>query len=139
MSQKLSGAIAVIGIDIGKNSFHVVGQDDCGAIVLRQKWSFFYLCFHRCSMSRGDRSQNLLPLPNTVSVTVFPAFRIGLSLVPCSQTGRISITSPGRKPCSLRNIAWIRPFATHEVVFLPAHLHCSSPGGWKIRVPPTEC
>jgi Transposase and inactivated derivatives len=32
-------AIAVIGIDIGKNSFHVVGHDAKGAIVLRQKWS----------------------------------------------------------------------------------------------------
>jgi len=32
-------AIAVIGIDIGKNSFHVVGHDARGAIVLRQKWS----------------------------------------------------------------------------------------------------
>ena len=32
-------AIAVIGIDIGKNSFHVVGQDTRGQIVLRQKWS----------------------------------------------------------------------------------------------------
>src|SRR6201984_156263 len=32
-------AIAVIGIDIGKNSFHVVGHDQRGAIVLRQKWS----------------------------------------------------------------------------------------------------
>ena len=31
--------IAVIGIDIGKNSFHVVGLDKRGAIVLRQKWS----------------------------------------------------------------------------------------------------
>jgi len=31
--------IAVIGIDIGKNSFHVVGLDRRGAIVLRQKWS----------------------------------------------------------------------------------------------------
>jgi hypothetical protein len=38
MSQKLNSAIAVIGIDIGKNSFHVIGQDKCGAIVLRQKW-----------------------------------------------------------------------------------------------------
>jgi transposase len=34
-----ASAIAVIGIDIGKNSFHVVGLDDRGAIVLRQKWS----------------------------------------------------------------------------------------------------
>jgi transposase len=32
-------AIAAIGIDIGKNSFHVVGQDTRGQIVLRQKWS----------------------------------------------------------------------------------------------------
>jgi transposase len=39
MSQKLNSAIAVIGIDIGKNSFHVVGYDKRGAIVLRQKWS----------------------------------------------------------------------------------------------------
>src|SRR3974377_1415597 len=39
MSQKSNCAIAVIGIDIGKNSFHVVGHDRRGAIVLRQKWS----------------------------------------------------------------------------------------------------
>ena len=32
-------AIAVVGIDIGKNSFHIVGLDDRGAMVLRQKWS----------------------------------------------------------------------------------------------------
>src|ERR1044071_7910400 len=39
MSQKLNSAIAVIGIDIGKNSFHIVGLDERGAIVLRQRWS----------------------------------------------------------------------------------------------------
>ena len=39
MSQTLKTAIAVVGIDIGKNSFHVVGLDQRGAIVLRQKWS----------------------------------------------------------------------------------------------------
>lgn len=39
MSQKLNAAIAVIGIDIGKNSFHLVGHDQRGAILLRQKWS----------------------------------------------------------------------------------------------------
>jgi hypothetical protein len=32
-------SIAFVGIDIGKNSFHVVGLDEQGAIVLRQKWS----------------------------------------------------------------------------------------------------
>jgi transposase len=39
MPQKSRTAIAVIGIDIGKNSFHVVGHDGRGAIVLRQRWS----------------------------------------------------------------------------------------------------
>jgi transposase len=39
MPKTTSAQIAVIGIDIGKNSFHVVGHDSCGAIILRQKWS----------------------------------------------------------------------------------------------------
>src|SRR5215210_8177791 len=39
MSRETPAAIAVIGIDIGKNSFHVVGHDSRGAIILRQKWS----------------------------------------------------------------------------------------------------
>jgi transposase len=39
MAATEQSAIAVIGIDIGKNSFHVVGLDGRGAIVLRQKWS----------------------------------------------------------------------------------------------------
>jgi len=39
MSQTQNAAIAVVGIDIGKNSFHIVGHDERGAIVLRQKWS----------------------------------------------------------------------------------------------------
>ena len=39
MSQTPNTAIAVIGIDIGKNPFHLVGHDARGAIVLRQKWS----------------------------------------------------------------------------------------------------
>ena len=39
MSQTVPTAIAVIGIDIGKNTFHVDGHHERGAIVLRQKWS----------------------------------------------------------------------------------------------------
>src|SRR5262245_35197504 len=39
MSNKSDPTIATMGIDIGKNSFHVVGLDRRGAIVLRQKWS----------------------------------------------------------------------------------------------------
>jgi transposase len=39
MSNKSNSTVATMGIDIGKNSFHVVGLDQRGAIVLRQKWS----------------------------------------------------------------------------------------------------
>ena len=39
MSQTLQTATAVIGIDIGKNWFRIVGLDQRGAIVLRQRWS----------------------------------------------------------------------------------------------------
>src|SRR2546427_2450645 len=39
MSKQSNPTVAVAGIDIGKNSFHVVGLDRRGAIVLRQKWS----------------------------------------------------------------------------------------------------
>src|ERR1700756_4317512 len=51
MSQQSNCEIAVIDIDIGKNSFHVVGHDRRGAIVLRQKWS------------RGQLSARLANLP----------------------------------------------------------------------------
>ena len=39
MSETARTTISVVGIDIGKNSFHIVGLDQRGAIVLRQKWS----------------------------------------------------------------------------------------------------
>src|SRR5215468_9127229 len=39
MFKQSNPTVATMGIDIGKNSFHVVGLDRRGAIVLRQKWS----------------------------------------------------------------------------------------------------
>jgi transposase len=39
MAESAKAAVAVVGIDIGKNSFHVVGLDRAGVIVLRQRWS----------------------------------------------------------------------------------------------------
>ncbi len=76
MSQKLNTAIAVIGIDIGKNSFHVVGLDHRGATVLRQKWS---------------RGQVEMRLSNT------PPCLIGLRRRASSQSQaqRRSVTMPG--------------------------------------------
>jgi len=46
MSNKSIATIVTMGIDIGKNSFHVVGLDRRGAIVLRQKWSPGRLTLH---------------------------------------------------------------------------------------------
>jgi hypothetical protein len=39
MSNKSTATVATMGIDIGKNSFHVIGLDHRNAIGLRQKWS----------------------------------------------------------------------------------------------------
>ena len=55
MSEKFNSETAVIGIDIGKNSFHIVGQDRRGSIVLRQKWS------------RGQPGARLVNLPPCLS------------------------------------------------------------------------
>ena len=56
MCQNPSSATTVIGIDIGKNSFHVVGLDDRGAIILRQKWSRGdrYGSLRRCASSQSE-------------------------------------------------------------------------------------
>ena len=39
MAETVKSAVAVVGIDIGKNSFHIVGLDRRGAIALQQRWS----------------------------------------------------------------------------------------------------
>src|SRR4029453_3431550 len=39
MSEKVIPEIAVVGIDIGKTSFHVIGLDRRGAVALRQRWT----------------------------------------------------------------------------------------------------
>ena len=39
MSQKTAAVVRTIGIDTGKNTLHLIGLDDKGAIVLRRKIS----------------------------------------------------------------------------------------------------
>jgi len=46
-----SAAVATLGIDLGKNSFHLVSQDERGAIVLRIK------------LSRSQLTQRLANIP----------------------------------------------------------------------------
>ena len=62
----------MIGIDIGKNSFHVVGHDARGAIVLRQKWS------------RGQVEARLGDEPDLPARAAGPARAVEISLT-CRQ------------------------------------------------------
>jgi len=39
MSRQSTAAVATLGIDIGKNVFHLIGLNERGAIILRQKLS----------------------------------------------------------------------------------------------------
>jgi hypothetical protein len=39
VSYQINTSISFVGIDIGKNLFHVIGLDQRGASVLGQKWS----------------------------------------------------------------------------------------------------
>jgi hypothetical protein len=45
MSEKVIPEITVVGIDIGKTSFHVIGLDRRGAVELRQRLSERLACW----------------------------------------------------------------------------------------------
>ena len=51
-SRKTPDTITTIGVDIGKNTFHLVGLDKRGAIVLQQK------------ISRGQLERRLINIPH---------------------------------------------------------------------------
>ena len=56
-------AITVIGIDIGKNSFHVMGHDTRGAIVLRQGHGVLLVLAPLASLSlAGQEHGRTIPL-----------------------------------------------------------------------------
>jgi transposase len=87
MSHKLNAGIAVIGIDIGKNSFHLLGQDNRGAIMLRQKWS------------RGQLETRLANLPPCLigMEACVGAHHLSRKLRMCASAGRRSL-----RRCSAR-------------------------------------
>jgi hypothetical protein len=75
MSQKLESAIAVIGIDIGKNSFHVVGHDERGAIgrsgrVARLKHAL-PTC-HRAWSAWKPASARIISAANSIALDTMP-------------------------------------------------------------------
>ena len=77
MSQKLNSAIAVIGIDIGKNSFHLVGQDRRGALVLRQsgraaKWKRGSPMYRRASSGWKPASARIISVASCRRLATTP-------------------------------------------------------------------
>ena len=61
MSSKSTATVATMGINIGKNSFHVVGLDEHGAIVPRQKWSGAQVEARLANIPRSHRISGSLP------------------------------------------------------------------------------
>ena len=100
MSQTSNTAIAVIGIDIGKNSFHVVGHDARGAIVLRQKWS------------RGQVEARLANLPPCL---------IGMEACVGAHHLSRNLASLGHD-ARLMPAKYVRPYSKRQIVLGEAHL-----------------
>ena len=97
MSQKSSSEIAVIGIDIGKNSFHVVGQDRRGARV--HKISQITMLTARYNrIGRGRRvGRGKLDLQGSQTFSDWPACACTRSITrekPDVVTGSICYRSP---------------------------------------------
>jgi hypothetical protein len=98
MSEKLKSTIAVIGTYIGKNSFHVVGQDNRGAIVLWQKWS--RACADRRSLPEASAEPfSARPLHHSAASPA--GHYIPLPLHRCI-TGRDRLRGWGELPCAVR-------------------------------------
>jgi len=55
MPRSTNLSVATMGIDIGKNSFHVVGLDQRSAIVVRQRWTRNQIRAANTARSRGSR------------------------------------------------------------------------------------
>jgi transposase len=78
MSQQINAGTAVVGIDIGKNSFHVVGQDTRGEIVLRQKWSHGQVetrlaNLPPCLIGMGPASARIISVASSECLATTPA------------------------------------------------------------------
>jgi hypothetical protein len=86
MAEKLHSVIAAIGIDIGKNSLHVVDLGERGAVVLRQKWS------------RGQVETRFANLP--VGATRSGELWDGMEHSRCGDDGRPLRLSSAGGPCS---------------------------------------
>ena len=60
MTRKATDQVTTIGIDIGKNNFHLIGLDDAGNIVLHRKLSRSQVIVRLANGRPGIRSWNLI-------------------------------------------------------------------------------
>jgi len=89
MSNKSNPPVATMGIDIGKNAFHVVGLDRRGMILLRQRWS------------RGQLEGRLANMPQCL---------IGMEPTRCGPVSNSSkFSGRGSAGISFRSQAVVRP------------------------------
>src|SRR5437660_2752201 len=106
-----SDAVATIGVDIGKNTFHLVGLDKRGAIVLRIKVSRSQLerrlanvpCF-LVGMEAGCGSHQKRP---TISRSPWPSPREMGNTVPPNATNLSTCTVQSSRLGGLMKTAWL--------------------------------
>ena len=67
-----SAAIATLGIDIGKNTFHLIGLDKRGAIVLRERLSRAQAQVRLANLTRGPGGLRRRPSPGSSAAVSWP-------------------------------------------------------------------
>jgi transposase len=95
----------VVDTDIGKNSFHFVGLDRKGAIVLRQKWS------------RGQVGERLANMPPCL---------VGMEACVGAHHLSRKLKALGQEP-RLMPAKYVRPYSKAPRPAVPAHRVAHSP------------
>src|SRR5262245_7145577 len=147
MSPKLNSGIAVIGIDIGKNSFHVVGLDLSGSAAPPVHSERFRSGPRACRCHEAVKlnvaqSRILPPLANAV-LEIIP---LRLCIGPSSAARRLRRVGLGRQRVPLPRLRYTGPASAHraqssnaalpsvgEVTFVGSASRCLGPAtclGW---------
>jgi hypothetical protein len=98
MSSKLNTAIAVAGIDIGKNSFHVIGLDKRGAIVLLAFGEYARLPDHALAPRKRWYARALAAGAETWGPRLMAAAIVGAFILGWQIRFPSGMTHPARSP-----------------------------------------
>jgi transposase len=98
-----------MGIDIGKNSFHVIGLDERGAIVLRQKWSRGQLCWAHARRKFFDLARlNKAPIAIEAVERIDALFAIEREINGKSPSERRRVRNEHSRPLVTELEKWLR-------------------------------